>query len=712
MSLLVGCSPDNDIPEKGVDPEYYNTWKHYLGDPGRSHYSTLDQINTENVSELEVAWAYKSGGLQAGRNTQMQTNVMVVGEVLYGVNPAMELFALNAASGENLWTFVPKDKDGTGLGVNRGMSYWEYAEIEEARLFFSSGSFLYALNPETGMMIQSFGNEGRIDLREGLGRDPAKLAVVANAPGAVFEDLLIMGTRVSESPGAAPGHIRGFNVRTGATEWTFRTIPEPGEFGYDTWPPEAYKYIGGANNWSGMALDEKLGMVFLPTGSAAFDFYGGNRAGDNLFANSLIALDARTGERKWHYQFVRHDLWDRDLPAPPNLVTVRKEGKFIPAVAQVTKSGHVFVFDRVTGESLFPIREMQVPASTLVGEQAALSQPMPMMPPPFARQLLREDMLYAPDSLAFVADFVDKGINDKQLTIRERFRQVTSKGQFVPADTTGVIVYPGFDGGAEWGGAAVDPRSGIMYVNANEMAWILRMRKLGGGKEPLTLGQTAYQIHCARCHGGERQGLGEIPSLRGLSTRLKPDSIGRIISKGRGVMPPNPQLSEEEIRALEAYLTDNESEGDHRAEATPEVPYSVAGFGRFLDKRGYPVMKPPWGTLTAVDLNNGGFLWQVPLGNIDELDDPQYPVTGTENYGGPVVTAGGLIFIAATKDEKIRAFDQQTGKQVWEAKLPAGGYATPATYEVYGKQYLVIACGGGKMGTKSGDSYVAFALPG
>lgn len=711
LVLISSCDTGSfrgEIIETGVPEWTFKTWQHYLGDPGRSHYSVLDQINRSNVQKLELAWQYESGGLQNGRNTQMQTNPLIVGDVLFGVNPSGELFALKADQGTRIWTFNPPNPDGSGLGVNRGLMYANRGDKEH--LYFSSGSFLYAVNPADGQLITGFGNVGRIDLREGLGREPETLSVVANTPGGIYEDLLIMGTRVMESPGAAPGHIRAYDLSSGELVWTFKTIPDPGEFGYDTWPEKAYEYIGGANNWSGMALDHELGMVYLPTGSAAFDFYGGNRIGENLFANCLIALDARTGERKWHFQFVHHDLWDRDLPAPPNLVTVRHGGKAIAAVAQVTKSGHVFLFDRLTGTPLFPIREVDFPPSVLEGEEAWPTQPIPEKPAPFARQELTESLLYAPDSTAFVADFVDRNANDKPQTVREHFRQLGSKGQFLPPDEQGVVVFPGFDGGAEWGGAAVDPGQGIMYVNSSEMAWILKMKKIGGGNAILSPGQSLYALHCARCHGGDRQGLGAIPALRDLSPRLSADSVRKVVSRGRGAMPPNPQLKSEEVEAIVEFITDQET-GDHRAMSTPEVPYSLASFGRLLDSRGYPIVKPPWGTLNALDLNTGEYLWQVPLGNIEELNDPEYPVSGTENYGGPVVTAGGLVFIAATKDEKIRAFDKETGEQLWEHQLPAGGYATPATYEVNGKQYLVISCGGGKMGTKSGDRYVAFALP-
>lgn len=714
---LLGLISCDSHPEESINRSvratetYYTTWQHYLGDPGRSHFSTLDEINIENVSNLKVAWTYQSGGSGGDRNTQIQTNPLVVGDQLLGVSADMTLFSLDAATGEELWAFKPTAGDDSGLGVNRGLNYWPSDGSNPGRIFFASGRRLYALDITGGKPITSFGEDGSIDLAQGLGRDPESFAVVANTPGAVYENTLIMGHRAGESPGAAPGHIRAYDVITGEIKWTFHTIPYPDEYGYDTWPEEAYLTVGGANNWAGMALDEKRGIVFIPTGSAAFDFFGGDRIGENLFANTLLALDANTGERIWHFQMVRHDLWDRDLPAPPNLLTVERNGKEIPAVAQITKSGHVFVFHRETGEPLFPIEEKVYPASKLEGEDAWRVQPLPRWPKPFSRQELREDDLYAPDRPAFVDDFVDKDQNINPLTVRDKFRSVTSKGQFIPVDTKGVIVYPGFDGGAEWGGAAVDPRSGVMYVNSNEMAWIIRLRKIGGEGEVLSQGSALTQVHCARCHGGELQGLGDAPSLQNLSGRLTANYISTIIKNGKGAMTPFPNLSEEEVKSITDFLLGHEEAGDHRAEVVVDVPYGVAGFGRFKDDRGFPVVKPPWGLLNAIDLNTGEYLWRVPLGHEDGLEDEEYPVSGTENYGGPVVTAGGVVFIAATKDEKVRAYSMSDGNTLWESDLPAGGYATPTTYQSGGKQYMVIACGGGKMGTKSGDTYVAFTLP-
>jgi quinoprotein glucose dehydrogenase len=707
VALLASCSDEKTTPSS---KDYFTTWEHYLGDPERTHYSNLDQIDTANVGQLKLAWSYKSGGLQEGRTTQIQTSPLMVDGVLYGVNAAIELFAIDATTGKEIWKFKPVTKDESGLGMNRGLNYWKSNGDEPNRIFFTSGPQLFAIDITTGQPIPSFGNDGSIDLREGLGRDPKKQSVVSNTPGAIFENILIQGTRVGEGPGASPGHIRAYDVISGKIVWTFHTIPQPSEFGYDTWPADAYKTVGGANSWPGMAMDLERGIVYIPTGSAAFDWYGGDREGANLFANSLLALNTKTGERIWHFQMVHHDIWDRDPPAPPNLLEVKRDGKTIPAVAQVTKSGHVFVFNRETGEPLFPIEEKAYPSSKLIGEKAYATQPLPLKPEPFARQILTENDLYAPNEKAFVDDLVKGNKSDDTPTVLEKFKSITSNGQFIPMDTTGVILFPGADGGAEWGGAAVDPRNGIMYVNGNEMAWIIKMKAVGGGSDS-SMGQSLAQIHCARCHGGELEGLAGIPELQKVKLRLQPDSIKTIIQKGRGAMPGMPNLSENEIDAIAEFLTDMEEAKDHRAEKIKiDVPYSVASFARFKDDRGYPVVKPPWGTLNAIDLNTGEYVWKIPLGHEESLNDPNIPVSGLENYGGPVITKGGVLFIAATKDEKIRAFNMKTGAKIWEDQLPAGGYATPITYQVDGKQYVVISCGGGKMGTASGDEYRAYAL--
>jgi len=692
-------------------------WDTYLGDAASSQYSTLRQINTRNVHRLEVAWIYRCGDARTNNLSQIQCNPLVVDGVLYGTSPGLKLFALDAATGRERWRFDPFAGGGSGggLGVNRGVVYWQAGE--DRRVLFTADHYLYALDARTGRLIESFGQGGRVDIKEGLGRDVSRLTVLANTPGAVFEHLLFLPVRVGEGPApAAPGHIRAYDIRTGALVWRFHTIPHPGEPGYETWPPDAWKYIGGANCWAGMAVDRARGIVYIPTGSAAFDFWGGNRLGQNLFANCLLALEARTGRRLWHFQFVHHDLWDRDLPAPPNLLTVRHRGRRVDAVAQVTKSGHVFVFDRVSGEPLFPIEERPVPPSDLQGESAWPTQPFPLKPAPFARQLFTH------------AEITDR-TPEAHRAVLDRFVRLRPHTPFMPPSREGTIIFPGFDGGAEWGGAAVDP-DGVLYVNANEMAWVVNMVETGQETPGVPAsGRALYTQICAVCHGLDRAGNAaqNVPSLVDIGRKLKPQDITTLLETGKGVMPSFAFLSARQKAAVTDYLLAPDAAPEPRNDAiasgapspgdAPEgdalgvIPYTITGYNRWLDPDGYPAVKPPWGTLNAIDLNTGEYRWRVPLGEFPELTARGRPPTGAENYGGPVVTAGGLVFIAATKDEMFRAFDKRTGRLLWQKKLPAGGYATPATYEVHGRQYVVIACGGGKMGTKSGDAYVAFALP-
>jgi quinoprotein glucose dehydrogenase len=696
VSILCGaCSrsvPDTD-------------WTSHGGDPGHTQYSALDQIDTGNVQKLQVAWTYHAGGARENRS-QIQCNPIVVHGVLYATSPQLKVFALDAATGRQRWIFDPFVKGATsgGLGVNRGVVYWEGGS--DQRILVTAGERLYALDAKTGLRIPTFGEQGSVSLKEGLGRDTTGDFVLSNTPGAIYKDLLILGTRVSEGPGpAAPGHVRAFDVRTGKVRWIFHTIPWPGELGYDTWPPDAYTRVGGANAWSGISVDQARGLVFLPTGSATWDFWGGTRHGANLFANCLLALKADTGERAWHYQFVHHDLWDRDLPSAPVLVTVEHGGHPVDAVAQTTKSGYVFLFNRETGEPLFPIEERPVPASDLKGEQAWPTQPLPVKPPPFARQAFTE------------ADVTDLSPASHDAVL-QRLRLTRTGRQFIPPSTEGTIIFPGFDGGAEWGGAAFDQSTGLLYVNANEMAWILEMVEIDAAKQTSAAarGRRAYQINCTVCHGPDRRGdpSKTVPSLADVQKRLSRADVSKTIASGKGVMPGFPSLSDDQREELVAFLFNDKPtrSASRDPDAAPlETPYTMTGYNRFVDPDGYPAVKPPWGTLSAIDLNRGEIAWQVAIGELPELTKRGIPRTGTENYGGPIVTSGGLVFIGATKDEKFRALDKSTGRVLWETTLPAGGYATPSTYAVGGKQYVVIAAGGGKMGTKSGDAYVAYALP-
>lgn len=691
--------------QKDTSNQYVN-WGNYLGAKDANHFSPLDEINLENVNRLKQIWVYNSGDRDTADRSQIQCNPLIIDGILYGTSPKLKLFALDATNGEELWRFDPFSgtyKD-FGMGVNRGLAFWKGEG--ENRLFYTAGPYLYAINPKNGKLLPGFGDQGKIDLHHGLGREVSGLFIVSNTPGIIYQDLLILGSRVSESTGPIPGHIRAFNVKTGDIEWIFHTIPHPGEYGYDTWPEDSWKNSGGANAWSGFSLDEERGIVYVPTGSASFDFYGGDRSGSNLFANCILALNAETGERIWHYQTIHHDLWDRDLPAPANLVTLNIDGQKVDALAQITKAGYVFVLNRETGEPIFPIEERPVPASDLEGETAWPTQPFPLKPPPFSRQEVREDDLdkRSPEVYEYAKSVWEK----------------TRKGSpYVPPNEEGFLLLPGFDGGGEWGGAGLDPNTGILYVNSSEMPWLMEMEKYEIPDDGLlaSKGRQLYNVACIACHGRELEGsnmYGNTPTLMGLKERLSEGDVQTIIKNGKGVMPSFGVFKQDEIEALTAFLFNSlermDSSTTNTENPTWPYPYVFKGYNRFYAPDGYPAITPPWGQLTAIDLNEGQIKWQIPLGEHAALSDKGIPLTGTENYGGPVVTAGGLIFIAATMDEKIRAFDQKDGKLLWESQLPAAGYATPATYSVNGKQYVVIAAGGGKLGTKSGDAYVAFGV--
>ncbi len=675
----------------------YREWRAYGGGPESIQYSALDQINRKNVHRLKVAWSFDTGDAYSG--SEMQCNPIVIDGVLFATTPRLRVIALDAATGKLHWSFDPHEGPKTDrLRRNRGVTWWSAGRQE--RLFFVSRNFLFALDPRTGKPVPGFGREGRVDLREGLGRDPETISISATTPGVIYNDLLILGSILSEALPSPPGDIRAYDVRTGELRWSFHTIPHPGELGYETWPKDAWKYSGGANNWAGMSLDEERGLLFVPTGSAAFDFYGANRLGDNLFANSLIALKAETGERVWHFQAVKHDVWDRDFPAPPRLVTVKRDGNLIDAVAQVTKSGHVFVFERETGKPLFPIEYRKVPASDVDGEKLAATQPLPLKPPPFARQIFTEDM-------------VTKRTPEAHEAVLKRFRQVRGGEQFTPPSLQGTILFPGYDGGGEWGGSAFDPATGLLYVNANEMPWILRLVE----RTQLEAGATSrnlYLDYCAGCHGKQLGGSPpEFPSLVAIGDRSKPREISQVIRQGAGRMPAFANLPRQAVQALVSYLVSGEdTEVEVPAPSPLDLKYKHDGYNKFLDPDGYPAVEPPWGTLNAIDLNKGEIVWKIPFGEFPELAEQGLRNTGSENYGGPVVTAGGVLFIGATNhDRKFRAFDKTTGKLLWETTLPAAGNATPAVYEVDGREFVVIAAGGGKWGNPSGGTYVAFALP-
>jgi quinoprotein glucose dehydrogenase len=681
--VLLFCALSISAQEQG-------DWPVYGGSAASTHYSTLAQINRSNVKNLQLAWSYdteEKGGLQ--------TSPVIVDGILYGMTPSLKPFALDAASGKLLWKF---DSGIRGTQPSRGLAYW--SDGKDKRIIVGIMHFVYALDAVTGKPIASFGENGRIDLREGLGREPASAQFVAlTTPAIVYKDLFIVGGRNPESLPAPPGDVRAFDVHSGKLRWAFHTIPHPGEFGYDTWPKDAWKTSGSANNWAGMSIDVARGILYVPTGSAAFDFYGPDRVGDDLFANCLIALNAETGQRIWHFQGVRHDLWDRDFPSPPILLTVQHDGKSVDAVAQPSKQGFVYVFDRLNGKSLFPIEYRDYPKSALPGEVTSPQQGLPTKPAPFSRQAVTEDMLTqrTPEAHKWAVD---------------KFKTFRNEGEFVPLGVgKETVVFPGFDGGAEWGGSAADPETGIFYVNANDIVWTGMLAVTTDQKSAKGI----YSGQCSMCHGEKMAGSPPaIPSLIGVADRLSEHQIAMTVMEGKGRMPAFPNLSEEQLDALLDFVVNGKDKDlTSTGPPLPAMKYHLTGYKRFLDPEGYPAVEPPWGTLNAINLNTGEYVWKIPFGEYPELVAKGMKNTGSQNYGGPIVTAGGLLFIGATNyDKKLRAFDKATGDLLWETVMPFSASATPATYSVNGRQYVVIAAGGGRdFKGKSGGIYLAYALP-
>ncbi len=597
-------------------------WPGVGNNPGCMRYSPLDQINRGNVRQLKPLWTYHTGELKGRPGKTIECTPIVVEGVMYITTAYLRVVALDAGTGKEIWQFDPlKDhpfehQPASG-GVNRGCAYWsDGAPGGQRRIIHgTSDGRLFSLDARTGKLDAKFGEGGIRDLRQELDPKVARLSYGPTSAPVVWKDTVIVGVSCGEGPGiSSPGDIRAFDVRTGAQLWRFHTVPRPGEFGNETWEGDSWKDRGGANAWGGLSVDVERGLVFAGLGSAAFDFYGGDRLGDNLFANCTIALDAKTGKRVWHFQTLRHDIWDHDLPVYPNLVTVIRGGKKVDAVAQVTKTGYVFLFDRVTGKPLFEIKDQVVPGSDTTGERAAMTQPVPVKPPPFSVQFFDE------------TNVTDIG-EANRASVLEQLKKIRSGPAFNPPSLQGTVVIPGYHGGANWSGASFDPTTGLLYVNSNNVPNIITL---------------------AESKENDRPRLG---------------------------------------------------------------PFGHKGYVQFRDHEGYPAIKPPWGVLSAINLNTGEINWQVPLGEYAELTARGIPRTGTETFGGSVVTAGDLVFIAGTKDEKFHAFDKQTGELLWEYALPAGGYATPATYQVKGRQYVVIAAGGaGKLGTKAGDAFVVFGL--
>lgn len=679
----------------------YTTWKDYGGAADSMQYSALQQINRSNVSHLQLAWFYPA----AGPGGRFAFSPLVVDGVMYVVGKDSAITALDAATGKQLWVHPVE-----GRPTDRGFDFWESKDHQDRRLIFSADSYLQEINLKTGVTIPSFGKDGRVDLREGLGRDPKSIRnIQSGTPGRVFENLIILGSATGEGYGDPPGDLRAYDVHTGKLVWQFHTVPHPGEYGYDTWPKDAWKYIGGVNAWGEISVDEKRGIVYFPLGSPTYDLYGADRIGKGLYGDCLLALDARTGKRLWYFQAVHHDLWDYDLTTAPKLLTVRHNGKNVDIVAQATKFGFLYVFDRVTGEPLWPIEERPVPASDVPGEQAWPTQPFPTRPPPYARQMFKADE---------INPFVDPAEHEE---IKNMLLAARNEGLFTPqALHRATIETPGQLGGANWGATAADPRTGMLYVrtidgpSSSTLSEHARVR-IPPNATPEQRGFAVFSQNCAQCHGAQ-------------PPKANAARIRTVVRKGQGEMPAfsSDTVSDENLDAVVAYFANPAAAGPLRG-STAAVPEGRQAkyFGQFgaliHTHNGLPVMSPPWAELVAYDLNEGEIKWRVPLGTVAALAEKGIKNTGSfqPTRNGPVVTAGGLIIMATAGDRMVRAYDEDNGRALWEHEVDANPDGIPAVYDVNGREYLAFYAGVGrsyegiawKAGKPEGQGYYVFALP-
>lgn len=685
-------------------------WTMYKSDAASSSYAPHELIDTQNVGRLKIAWTfYPDDAIEGARMAGSQCNPIIVDDVMYVASSQRTIYALNAFDGKKIWSFDPYNGK-RGGGSFRGVTYWK--EGNDKRILFTASDHLYALDAENGLPVMSFGDSGRVSMNKGMRGDASLISIKPTSPGIIFKNLLIIGNEVSELYGAQPGYIRAYNVKTGKLEWTFHTIPLPGEFGYDTWPKDAWKYAGGANSWGGMSLDEKRGLVFFSTGSPSYDFYGADRKGANLFGNCVVALDAATGKRKWHYQTIHHDLWDYDLPAPPNLVSLKRHGKMIEAVAQTSKVGFLYVLDRETGEPLFPVEEKPVPASDVPGEVAWPTQPFPAKPDPYAKQTFSEHDL---------SDF-SAASND---SLKKYFRSLRYDGLFTPPSEKGTLNVPGTIGGAEWGGAAYDPETSIIYLKSNEAPEVDRLVRIENKTNKAATGKSVYTTYCAACHKADRSGEEPLyPSLKELKKRMTEEQALKKIQKGGGKMPPFESIIKGNEKALINFLFDKRSREDADLEemmsnqgATPDkkttaedlpVYLNTAAYALLKDDSGRPFVKPPYATLNAIDLNSGEYLFRVPAGNIPEWQKAGAPRTGATGSPGPIVTKGGLIFLGGGRNKVFEAYHKNTGELLWEITLPGIASSTPASYISRGKQFIAVSVSGND--AHPSGSIVTFAL--
>jgi quinoprotein glucose dehydrogenase len=704
-------------------------WATYRGDNEGSAYSSLNQITTENVQLLEEVWTYDVRKLVG---PGMESNPIIINGVMYFADPELNLVALNAATGEELWLFEPSKHDARGddfpAGMQRAEVYWEDENGENARIFHLAKDVIWAVNPDDGTLIESFGKGGHIDLWENH-QWPAHLVqnkLTNNSPPVTYKDHLIVDSNVFENREEPPGNVRSFNALTGEFEWRFHTIPLQGQAGYETWEREENMNYGGANSWGGFTVDEERGWVFGATGAPTGGIHGngGARPGKNLYANSVIALDAETGELQWYFQTMHHDIWDYDIAPAPMLATItRDNGTKQDVVVQTGKQGKVFVFDRDTGESLFPIVEKPVPTDAAPGEVPYPTQPWPLKPDPLVRTSFYESDLtnITPESHA---------------SALEKFKKLKPGPMYTPPSIEGTIVQPGIHGGSEWGGPAFDPDTNIAYVNVNDFPFILTLVPMQPDQysdmSDLQRGRTIYSAQCAACHGSERQGATGLPLD---SLTLGDDSLKEVITQGRNAMPSFQYFKDDDLDYLVAFLRSEPGEAGSTADIdladenltwsggegetawSTSTPQYIAALDYFTDHMGYHAIKPPWGKLVAVDVAKGDILWSVPLGEYPGLVEMGIRNTGAENFGGMAVTKGGVIFIAATEDSRFRAFNKTNGELLWEFEMAAPGFSSPSTYEIDGRQYVAIVAGGGGGRYRSpvtgplGTRLHVFALP-
>jgi quinoprotein glucose dehydrogenase len=694
------------------------TWSDYLGASDSAQYSGLTEINKSNVKSLEQAWFFPAGN----NNPEFGFNPIVVDNLMYVLGKNDAVTAIDVTTGRPVWEHAVK----TDLMIGRGITYWESKNRSDRRIIYNADNCIQEINARTGKQILTFGENGCADLRQGLGRDPKSVNLIQSfSPGRVFENLIIVGSATGEEYGSPPGDLRAYDVRTGKRVWIFHTVPHPGEPGYETWPKDAWTYVGGTNTWADITIDEKRGIAYFPLGAPTYDFYGADRKGANLFSDCLLALDARTGKYLWHFQFVHHDLWDYDAATGPKLLTIRHDGRLIDAVAQATKQGFVFVFDRVTGKPVWPIEERPVPKTDVPGEESWPTQPFPTAPPPFARQKFTAD-----DINPYIAD------PEERAKLRDTILSARNEGLFTPPGLRDTVEMPGNSGGANWGGAAVDIDTGTLYVESKDAPTLLHLERKPPPLEldvlgsPPEQGLVVYALNCRSCHGENLQGHPPaVPSLVDAISRFGAEHIRRVLKRGAPPMPSFASLPNAEVNVLMIFLANPAiaqtskqglawmTSGDGlTSKSGPERYWS--GYGYLTSTDGLPDIKPPFSTLTAYDLNQGTIKWQIPMGEMSALVAKGVRNTGSNIRGGVVVTAGGLIFAGTQGDRKLRAYDKDTGAVLWEKQLPARPDGVPAVFEVAGREYVVICAKDpesvhNKDGVKpvAAQGYYVFALP-